>query len=224
MPSLTDSDLVCQWLVRARKALDRARLPLLHTFSNGKLEREMKFLMSAVAEQRVNHRSHLCLLEKKLFGCRIDLVAFERHHRRKGRRASAALWMETKCDFAEKAGSPVVLSRKTLKQIQNYHTILHGYDDDDAVNAEAEVLRTALINKPIYIVHFLNSLPQRGIYPDWVYDSRFKRNHEPLSASTLESAYTAEAADCLNTLRVTATQVKRFTATTEVAIVKLRAC
>lgn len=182
---LNAEDLVVDWLDRTReqlKKIARLPLPLGHVLTNGKVERELKFLMAATWEvERVGRGA--CLMEKGWFGCLLDLIALEREPNVR----TAALpkcWIETKCDFSELAGDGTRIAEGALDQIGMYFEKLRTPTEED------DDFRQQLMNCDRYIVHFINHTPtnEDKILPD-IMTRKFETTQKALAPIALDNLY-----------------------------------
>jgi hypothetical protein len=119
--------------------------------TNGNIEKQLKvFIGIAWVEAAPAQRAYV--MDKKLGGAFVDLIAFEKVLENSREEIQPKFWMETKCTFAECRQDGI--ARGALNQAVTYWGDMHQ-----------DVKKC-----PGYIVHFLCSLPKRGdaLLPSWV--------------------------------------------------------
>jgi len=204
------SDVVEAWCAAVTciiLKLREARVPVRTVLTNGHLEREMKFLLGMAAEKSGRH---LCFVEKSFSKVPIDLVAFT-DSRNTRRNVKPAFWVETKSSFSRKC-------EDQRKQVKRVHAQIKKY-----VEKLCDTEHHSFLECPIYVVHFVMSLPESDKHP-LVLGSRFTPNRAtPVSAKELELQYEKLFAQSTH---FELQRVASFTLIdgpkTEVAIVKLR--
>jgi len=193
------SDPIVDLLHAVAKRLEKWKEELTfdHVLTNGKIERELKFLMAAEWESASERKGlRACLFEKEFSGVPLDFVALQKESINAGT-GKPQFWIETKCDFAEHSISGDI-AKKTLDQVGRYFEQIVNYGEptviqNDDSGDDEPTFHSRLAGCDAYIVHFINKIPTKEdrIFPTFVMDkfNKPKKKKADLTQEKLINAY-----------------------------------
>lgn len=188
---MVNDDEVVRCLEEIRDSFDAVTAPMRSLLRNGKVE----ILLKAWLAARWIGTSGLrrCLMDKEFNEIPIDLLALERDSQAPAAYGVPRFWMETKCTFAEDLADVDAATERVLAQIWRYAEKLREspWQEERYFKDRKEVardFRNQLLGRPVYIVHFLNSMPTEEDWMPEIVTKKF-RAKQRTDAEDLKQSY-----------------------------------